>query len=196
MPGPYIHIAVSERVCKALSKWSVWSSGQSTAGVASLGLPGPSPQQLADLASNHPSYYALGAVGPDLFFFLPDFRAKCIKGRRLPLANTLVGITEWLDDLYEKLDKWILQDWERYFGPGAENVEEAISRMTGDLSTVVLDIVGGFASIGTTALIALASQAYDWVGLFSLGLNKGYDNQDFFWSDMLHYRKTSRFGRS
>jgi hypothetical protein len=195
-------MAVAEKVRKSLNGWATWGNGKSTSSVASLNLPGRSPQQLAALAENHPSYYALGAVGPDLFFFLPDFRSKCVRGnppltsKRVPLANTLIGITEWLDNFYEKLDKWILEDWERYFGPGNENTAEAMSRLTGDLNTVVVDITAGFASIGTTALLALASQAYDWVGLFSLGLNKGYDNQDFFWSDMLHYRKTSRFGRS
>jgi hypothetical protein len=196
MPGPYIHIAVSDQVRKSLSDWTKWSNGKSTLSVDALNFSGPLPQKIADLASQHPCYYALGAIGPDLFFFLPDFRSKCVAGRRLPLANTLIGITEWLDDLYEKLDNWILEDWERYFGPGNENTAEAISRLTGDFNTMVADITGGFASIGTTALIALASQASDWVGLFSLGLNKGYDDQDFFWSDMLHYRKTSLFGRS
>jgi hypothetical protein len=91
------------------------------------------------------------------------------------------------------LDKYILEDWERYFGPGAENIDEAISRLTGDLTTVVQTVVGELSSIGIFALVDLASQSNDWWELFSLGLNRGYDNQDFFWSDMLHYRKTSRF---
>lgn len=196
MPGPYIHIAVSDRVRDMLADWSTWSSGKTTSSVAGFNLGGPTPQEIADLAREHPSYYALGAIGPDLFFFLPDFRSICIGGKRIPLANTLIGIVDWLNELYELLDTWILSDWEKYFGPGNENTAEAISRITGDLSTVVQDITGGFSALSTTALISLASQAHDWIGLFSLGLNKGYDNQDFFWSDMLHYRKTSHFGRS
>lgn len=31
---------------------------------------------------------------------------------------------------------------------------------------------------------------------FSLGLNKGYDDQAFFWSDIGHYRRTGAFGRA
>ena len=31
---------------------------------------------------------------------------------------------------------------------------------------------------------------------FSLGHNKGYDEQAFLWSDMLHYRKTGAFGQA
>ena len=196
MPGPYIHIAVSDEVRTSLGNWSSWTSGATTASVASLNLAGPSPKQIANLAAKHPCYYALGAIGPDLFFFLPDFRAICVHGKRIPLANSLIGILEWQDMFYQAKDEWITQYWERYFGPATQNLEEAISRLTGDLSTVVSDITGGLASIGVTAILALVSQAYDWFGLFSLGLNKGYDNQDFFWSDMLHYRKTSQFGRS
>jgi hypothetical protein len=180
MPGPGTHVLVSDKVIIHLQRMPKWTYG--TAGSANSTLP----REIADLAKAHPNYYALGAVGPDLFFFLPDFRNH--------LASPLIGVVHLLDDLYEKLDSWILEDWERYFGPGSENVDEAISRLTGDLSTVVADIMGSLSSLLTNALIDLAAQSHDWFGLFSLGLNKGYDNKDFFWSDMLHYRKTSLFG--
>jgi hypothetical protein len=194
VPGPYIHIAVSDRIRARLKDINGWSASPSMDTLPVLA--GPLPQEIADFAQRHPNYFALGAIGPDLFFFLPDFRAVCIAGKRLPIANSLIGIIEWLDNLYDALDTWILEDWERYFGPVSVNIEDALSRLTGDLSTVVSDITGKLSAIATTALLDLGSQAYDWFGLFSLGLNKGYDNQDFFWSDMLHYRKTSQFGRS
>jgi hypothetical protein len=144
------------------------------------------PAELARLARDHANYYALGAVGPDLFFFLPDFRNH--------LASPLIGVMHLLDELYEALDSWIFENWERYFGPVSQNMDEAVSRLTGDLSTVVSDIMSGLSSLLINALIDLVAQSHDWFGLFSLGLNVGYDNKDFFWSDMLHYRKTSFFG--
>jgi hypothetical protein len=194
VPGPYIHIAVSDRVRDRLKDLNGWTANPSMGTLPVLD--GPSPQDIAALARAHPSYFALGAIGPDLFFFLPDFRTLCIFETPQHIANSLIGIVHCLDRLYEALDKLILEDWERYFGPGSANTADALSRLTGDLSTVVSDIIGKLFSILTTALLDLASQAYDWFGLFSLGLNMGYDNQDFFWSDMLHYRKTSQFGRS
>lgn len=180
MPGPGTHVLVSDKVVKHLQEMPNWTYG------ATGGANGTLPRELADLATAHSNYYALGAVGPDLFFFLPDFRNH--------LASPLIGVVHLLDDLYAKLDSWILEDWERYFGPGSENVDEAISRLTGDLSTVVADIMGSLSALLTNALVDLAAQSHDWFGLFSLGLNVGYDNKDFFWSDMLHYRKTSLFG--
>lgn len=184
MPGHYIHIAASDAVADQLEGVDLWRIGEDQL----PNLPGPAPNEVAALAKAHPSYYAFGAVGPDLFFFLPDFRRG--------LANPLIRVLEFGNDLYELLDEWILERWERYFGPVGQNIEEAISRLTGDLSSTVSDILGSLVSIGATMLLNLGTQSRDWWGLFSLGLNKGYDNQDFFWSDMLHYRKTSRFARA
>lgn len=188
MPGPYVHMAVADHVARLMSDSTKWPQG------ALPVLDGPLPKELAAIANRHKKYYALGAVGPDLFFFLPDFRRICILGQQFRIANSLIGVGEILERAYENLDEYILTKWERYFGPGNENVDEALSRMTGDLTTVVSDILGGFSSLLSTVVMDVASQSKDWWGNFSLGLNKGYDNQDFFWSDMLHYRKTSRFG--
>jgi hypothetical protein len=182
MPGPGTHVLVADKVEVHLRDLKNWPYTGADGPNATL------PPDFAAIAQAHPNYYALGAVGPDLFFFLPDFRNH--------LASPLIGVVHLLDGMYEKLDTWILEDWERYFGPVGENIEEAISRMTGDLSTMVSDINNGLNSLLINALIDLVAQSHDWFGLFSLGLNVGYDNKDFFWSDMLHYRKTSLFGHS
>lgn len=183
MPGPGTHILVADRVVDRFTGATEWHYSS-----REYGANGRSPSELARIASAHANYYAFGAIGPDLFFFLPDFRNH--------LASPLIDVVHFLDDLYAKLDAWILEDWERYFGPGSENVSEAISRLTGDLSTVVADIMGSFSALLTNALLDLALNSHDWFGLFSLGLNVGYDNKDFFWSDMLHYRKTSQFAHN
>ncbi|MEJ7685450.1 MAG: zinc dependent phospholipase C family protein [Segetibacter sp.] len=149
------------------------------------------PEDLAALATTHNNYYALGAVGPDLFYFLADFRAKY----GLPMAE-LIKIVDFLDDLYGKLDDWILSKWEHYFGPVNQNLDEAISRLTGDLSSVVSDIMGSLSSILMQAIIDVAAEREDWFGFFSLGHNFGIDNKDFFWADMLHYRRTSTFANN
>jgi hypothetical protein len=183
MPGPGTHVLVADKVVERLRGTSAWPFNPSVGGTnATLA------STMASIAADHPNYYALGAVGPDFFFFLPDFRNH--------LASPLIGVVHFLDDAYAKLDAWVLEDWERYFGPGSENIDEAISRLTGDLSSVVGEILGDLGSLLSNALIDLAAQAHDWWGLFSLGLNVGYDNKDFFWSDMLHYRKTSLFAHN
>lgn len=186
MPGPGTHVLVSDKVVERLQQMQNWTYAASDEGNSAL------PAALAGIATAHPNYFALGAVGPDLFFFLPDFRSH----GPVHLASPLIGVVHFLDTAYATLDSWILEDWERYFGPVSENVDEAISRMTGDLSSTVADIMGGLSSVLTNLIVDLAAQSHDWFGLFSLGLNVGYDDKAFFWSDMLHYRKTSQFAHS
>lgn len=187
MPGPSTHILVSDEILKNLesfkNKWPFEFPGYDANGNL--------PNDLITLAKDHPNYYALGAVGPDLFYFLPDFRPKF----GLPMVE-LIKIVEFLDELYAKLDDWILSKWEHYFGPVSENLDEAISRLTGDLSSVVADIMGSLSSILMQAIIDVAAERKDWFGIFSLGHNFGIDDKDFFWADMLHYRKTSSFANN
>ena len=184
MPGPSTHILVSDEILDKLNsfkkRWPYKFPGYSANNHG--------PEELAKIAGEHPNYYALGAVGPDLFYFLPDFRPKF----GLPMVE-LIKIVEFLDDLYAKLDDWILSKWEHYFGQVNQNLDEAISRLTGDLSTTVSDIMNSLSSILMQALIDVAAERKDWFGIFSLGHNFGIDNKDFFWADMLHYRKTSTF---
>jgi hypothetical protein len=139
----------------------------------------------------NPNYAAIGAVGPDLFFFLPDFRD--VKG--VPVASVLTGILDFLEHVYETLDPYVSK-WEHYLGPISEDTAEAMSRLTGGLSETVGDIAGELSSILITLLEDFAVQQRDWWGYFSLGLNKGYDEKAYLWSDMLHYRDTGRFGRA
>ena len=99
MPGPGIHIAVADRVAAHLAGLKVWPYQSAN--------PGPNaqlPPELAAIANRHRNYFALGAVGPDLFFFLPDFRNN--------LASPLIGVMHFLDQLYAALDSWILEDWD------------------------------------------------------------------------------------
>ena len=192
MPGSSLHIAIADQVANFIEQFKEdWP--QDIAPVPNLS--GSSPQELAALAKKHPNYFAFGAVGPDFFALLPDFRSVCVGGKRVPIANPLIGVVGFVFDFYDALDPFI-EKYERYLGPISQDLDEAISQLTGDLSSTVSDILGELSSLVTNALINLAEQAYELFGLFSLGLNRGFDNQDFFWNDMLHYRNTSQFAQN
>lgn len=189
MPSFYIHISVADHVASLLSELDSWPIGHGSFGHRPFA--GPDPKYLAEIARAHPNYYALGAVGPDLFFLLPDFRS--IAG--VQAGNTLVGVADFVNDLMTWIDEWVLDWWEPTFGPFSQNLDEAVSRLTGDLSTVVGNVLGALSSLTVRAALTVGSVSNDWFGLFSLGHNQGFDNRDFLWSDMLHYRKTSQFGQ-
>jgi hypothetical protein len=71
-----------------------------------------------------------------------------------------------------------------------------MSRLTGGLSETVGNITGELSGILITALENFVTGQRDWWSFFDLGLNKGFDEQAFFWSDMLHYRDTGQFARA
>jgi hypothetical protein len=101
----------------------------------SPGWAGADVADLSRLMRENPNFAALGAVGPDLFFFLPDFRD--FKG--VPVASVLTGILDFLEHMYDLLDPYVSK-WEHYLGPVSEDTAEAMSRLTGGLSETVGDI--------------------------------------------------------
>jgi hypothetical protein len=152
---------------------------------------GTDPKQLSAILTAHPNFASLGAIGPDLLFFLPDFRDN----HGIPVSSVLVLVLDFLRTLYSALDPYISK-WQHYLGPISEDTGEEMSRLTGGLSETVGNITGELSSILITALEDFATQQQDWWAYFSLGLNQGFDEQSFLWSDMLHYRNTGRFGRA
>jgi hypothetical protein len=146
--------------------------------------------ELGQAMREHPNFASLGAIGPDLFFFLPDFRDE----NGVAVSSVLIRVLEFLERLYDAVDPYISK-WEHYLGPISEDTAEEMSRLTGGLSETVGDIAGELAGILITALEDFFVQERDWWSFFSLGLNRGYDDQAAFWSDMLHYRQTGAFGK-
>lgn len=187
MPGPYIHLNAMRATALALSR------GKFTPVRSERIDPhwvGANTAELAQLMLRHPNFASLGAIGPDLFFFLPDFRDQ----GPLPLSSVLVNVSHYLQKIYDAIDPYITK-YERYLGPISEDTAEEMSRLTGGLSEIVGDIAGELSGILVTALEDFVTQQGDIFEYFSLGLNKGFDEQAFLWSDMLHYRQTGQFGR-
>ena len=118
-----------------------------------------------------------------------------IGGVRINLSSVLVGVLDFLDDLYATIDPFI-KKYDKYLGPLAENLEEEISRLTGGLSEAVSNVIGELSSILIGLLENFATHEFQFFDLFSLGFNEGFDNRAFLWSDMLHYRNTGEYGQA
>lgn len=190
MPGPYIHISAMRNAAERLGKGR-YRPAAGERGRIDPSWPGASMGAVAELIQKHPNFASLGAIGPDLFFLLPDFRDK----NGIVLSSVLTKVLQFLEGLYDTLDPYVTK-WEKYLGPISEDTAEEISRLTGGLSESVGNITGELASILITALEDFVTKQHDWFGEFSLGLNQGLDEQLYFWSDMLHYRGTGQFGRA
>jgi hypothetical protein len=71
MPGPAIHISVMRHVAKALAE-AAYKPERSER--VDPNWTGANTTGLGRVMRDHDNFAALGAIGPDIFFFLPDFR--------------------------------------------------------------------------------------------------------------------------
>jgi hypothetical protein len=188
MPGTGIHISIMRHVARGLAEAGYNPKGSDRVNPR---WSGPNLNRLGRIMEQHDNFAALGAHGPDLFFMLPDFRDQ--DGIRV--SSVLIFILDFVEKVYDALDPYVSK-WEKYLGPISEDTAEEISRLTGGLSETFGDIGGELSAILTTALEDFVTQQGDLWEFFSLGLNKGYDDQSYFWSDIGHYRRTGAFGRT
>ena len=192
MPGSLIHISVMRAVAKRLAAEGYTPQKSERIDPS---WKGADVKRLGQIMQERSNFAALGAIGPDLFFFLPDFRDTKVGPVDIPLSSVLANFVHYLLKLYDAVDPYVTK-WEKYLGPITEDTQEEISRLTGGLSEVVGDVAGELSGILITALEDLATQNWDLFTFFSMGHNKGWDEQAFLWSDMLHYRRTGQFGRA
>jgi hypothetical protein len=178
VPGLYTHMDVAR---KALSDL------QGNSGAAPLfASGGPSAARLEEIAKGNPAYTALGAIGPDMFFLLPDFKGGAGQG--------LWRAAQFIKDVYLWWDDNFLGPWEETMGPIAMNTADELGALSGGLTTQFGNIAKtGISFLIDTLLVAISRQ-YDVFGLLGSGVQSGYDEKTFFWSDILHYRKTFEFG--
>jgi hypothetical protein len=178
MPGWYIHMDVARKAIDALD------ANPRAAPIFAAN--GKSATDVKAIAHANPTYTALGAIGPDIFFLLPDFKP--------PVGNMLWKLATTMRDLFTAWDDTFLGPYESAIGPIGDNAADEINAITGGLKDTIDQIASEASSLLTDFIVKLILQQYDFFGLLSSGVPAGFDEQSFFWSDMLHYRETYRFG--
>ncbi|NJR31381.1 hypothetical protein HC762_01205, partial [bacterium] len=226
MPGPFTHIYTARRVADFLKSTQINDDFVRTGDggllddqklvddlVNQLGR-----KRCADIMTKWPKFTSVGAVGPDLFFFLQDYHQPSIPGDEIMLAMSLLY---WLDDrgvfddpfegllliLADVNDTWgkvlrflvkLHRIWKEFLkvynatiGPILDRAGQVIDDLGGGLFSALADAITQFKN----ALLQLAEEeiltSADIFGFFALKLREGYDEQAFLWSDMAHYRRTS-----
>jgi hypothetical protein len=178
MPGWYIHMDVARKALTSLP------SNPRAAGI--FGAKGPTAAQLSQIAQNNPAYLALGAIGPDIFFLLPDYKP--------PGGTMLWGAANTIKEIYEWWDDHFLSPYEDQIEPVYDNLSDQLGALTGGLSQQISDIISGAYKFLLDKVLLMVVRQVDVFGLLGSGVPSGYDEQVFFWSDMLHYRRTYEFG--
>lgn len=179
MPGWYIHVETATMVAKRLQAADLPADATITPLDA---------QSLGDLAHTWRNYLAAGAIGPDIFFLLPDFKGN--KG------NVLLTVTNWVLSVWDTLDSEFISKWEKWAQPAIDGVGDVLNQMSGGVLAELGQALQEIAAAITDAILELITQLYDWFGLLTSGVPQGYGDSAFFWSDIFHYRKTFEFAKA
>jgi hypothetical protein len=176
MPGWYIHMDAAR---KALD--NVLTNPRAAELFAA---PGKSAADISQIAHQNSAYMALGAIGPDIFFLLPDFKS---------VGSGLASVAATIIDFYTKWDDTFVAPYEAVLEPISWQTSDEVNALSGGLAAQLSDISSRASALLQDMVITLLVRQYDVFGLLGSGVPEGYDEKTFYWSDMLHYRRTYRF---
>jgi hypothetical protein len=178
---------VAKKMADALRAGQIGTDFPMPPGLAGQGkTPQDWAKELGDTAYQWRNYLALGAIGPDIFFLLPDFHGA---------GTGLFRLVDWVKTVYETLDKQFLGPWEKYGQPTQDAAAQIADNLTGDVLNELGQVFNELKEALNLAVLDLFAQLYDWFGLFSSGVSNGLADSGFFWSDTFHYRKTYEFAQ-
>jgi hypothetical protein len=216
MPGHFTHIYTARRVADLLAsgKFGDWPDlGEGGDAVA-----GYDPKTCGELMQKWEKFTAIGAIGPDLFFFSEDWNNEILgpisDDIMLALAvyyffdaakeddwepvlailgevnSTLAGIIRLLIRL-QKIWNDFVAVWNKTIGPFVEVAGEIADDLTGGILSEFGDAVQELLNaIETVGVQEITTYAGIW-SLMNTVVAKGYQENSFLWSDMTHYRRTS-----
>ena len=220
MPGHFTHIYTARRVADLLADPQT-RTFDVAGGLLEQVAGGLSPQDCGRLMQDWERFTALGAVGPDLFFFCQDYSsgplaAAPFQDDVLMLAMATYYWTDaakeadWeplllllaeVDGTFAEIARVLIalqKAWKEFVAVYDRTVKKFVDQVV----TVLDDLTGGLVEEFTTAIGTLAAALVqvvekealtykDVFSWFSLKMRQGWDEQGFIWSDMLHYRRTS-----
>lgn len=175
MPGWYVHMEAAHQTAERLLAGDV----------GDLGLEPDDAKRLGGYCHKWRNYLAIGALGPDLFYLLPDFKDE--------LGCVIRQVVKWAVEVWQILDEDFIGKWEKWMGPISANNAQLASQLTGGLSVQLASILNDLTAALVTAFEGLLAEMGDWFGILTSGVPQGYDNDGFYWSDMFHYRRTMQF---
>jgi hypothetical protein len=147
-------------------------------------------KEIGDICHTWRNYLALGAIGPDLFYMLPDFAHRTggfIDGL------TIRKVLQWVLDVWDVLDRDFISKWEKWISPVSTDADQLASQLTGGLANQFADILNDLTKAVSEAFRGLVAKMGDWFGVLSSGPPQAFPNSAFYWADIFHYRRTYQF---
>jgi hypothetical protein len=216
MPGHFTHIYTARRVADLLASgtFTDWPDlGDGGNAVTHF-----DPVTCGELMRKWEKFTAIGAIGPDLFFFSQDWSNDILGPRSddimLALAvfyfsdaakendfeplltilaevnSTLAAFIRFLIKLQKIWDDFVAA-WNKTIGPLVDAASELLDDLTGgvlnEFKNALQELLNAIETIGVQELSTFA----DLWGAMNTVIAKGWPGENFLWSDMTHYRRTS-----
>ena len=168
MPGSASHMFIADRVAEMLDD-----------------------QEINHLTSGeNQKYYKMGSIGPDLFFFAPDYDAILYPSIVLPFARDVV---QPIRDVYENFIGPVV----KFIDDMEEDIEDDLNDATCNAVSTVNDRVDAIneslASLRDSFMAHIFSDSFEMFDLMRPPMQNGEDEREWYWFDMLHYRRTGDF---
>ena len=176
MPAWYVHMEAAREIANRLRDGDIPPGFPIDAAEA---------KEVGEICHTWRNYLALGAIGPDLFYMLPDFANG--------LGREIRKVVEWVLDVWGWLDEEFIAKWEKWISPVSTDADQLASQLTGGLSNQFADILNDLTKAVTDAFRGLIASMGDWFGVLTSGPPQALPNSAFYWSDIFHYRRTYQF---
>lgn len=216
MPGHFTHIYTARRVADLLvdGDFTDWPD----IGEGGDAVQGYSPRDCGQWMRKWEKFTAVGAIGPDIFFFSQDWSNDVLGPRSddimLALAvyyffdaakeddwepvlvileevnSTLTAFIRFLIKL-QKIWNDFVKVWDKTVGPLVDAANELLDDLTGGvLSQFETALKELLNAIDAIGVQEISTFADIW-GAMNTVIAKGWSEDSFLWSDMTHYRRTS-----
>lgn len=148
----------------------------------------------------------LGSIGPDLFFFSPDYEAVEKIFQLYKNIEEVIAPFIKIKDKVQDIKDTITAPIETVIGDMVPNTIELIKLAKEEIE----ETVGLFSSLVSTGLLTgvveganIVTDAVGWntasgkfFDQFLPGMQNNESEKDWYWFDMLHYRKTGEFAKN
>jgi hypothetical protein len=212
VPGHFTHIYTARRVAEQLLReelpnWPTFGHTQ---------------RECGQVMTDWEKFTAIGAIGPDLFYFLQDYNGPTLgplsddimlafatyyffdaasEDNWEPLLvildqvnSTLAGLLRFLIKL-QQIWQDFLNAWNATVGPVVDAIGEIADDLLGGVLSE-LSVLGQQLMDGLKEVAEEELLTYaDIFGFFDTCVQKGFQEPMFLWSDMSHYRKPATFAR-
>ncbi len=176
MPGWYVHMEGARKTAQRLRDGDIPSGFPIDVTHA---------REMGEICYTWRNYLAIGSVGPDMFYLLPDFSNKT--------GVVIRNVMKWVLEVWGEIDEQYVTKWEKWITPASTNNSQLASQLTGGLSNQIGQVLDELSAAVVSALEGLVGEMGDWFGLLTSGVPQGVGTDAFYWSDVFHYRRTYQF---